>query len=121
MTSKPRPECPDYFGTTFGRSLVEYLGGDISKIEDDDCWTQFAAKFPELRDKAMKYFEEAKTGEPSEAAFWMVLYCGAPLEWGMRVAENATTGDPSRAAYWMVKDCGAPEEWYEKIRKKHEK
>ena len=150
MQNKQRPKCPDHFNTDFGRSLVDYLGGDSSKIKDRDCWPRFAVVFPELREAAMKYFAEVKTGEPSAAIYYMVKYCEAPLDWGMRVIanmkvgnpslavyymvsdcraplewgmkviENTTTGDPSWAAYLMVKYCGAPREWYEKIRKKHD-
>ena len=110
-----KPICPDVFGVEFGRELVEYLGGDASIIEDDDCWKEFGKKFPELIEPAMRYFENATTGNPARAATNLVHFCGASLERAMRVCENAATGDPAWAAYWLVSNCGAPVEWAMRI------
>ena len=88
-----KPICPDVFDVHFGRELVEYLGGDASIIEDDDCWNEFGKKFPELIEPAMRYFEQAETGDPAFAAADLVHYCGAPVERAMRVCE-APTGAP---------------------------
>jgi len=140
-----KPDCPYDFDVEFGKQLVKYLGGDVSKVKKKDCWWDFAKKFPELLNPAMKYFEEATAGAPSGAAYYLMVYGAAPLEWAMRVVENAKTGNPSweaykltkygaplkwamkvienaktgypsSAAYWLVRDCKAPLEWYEKLK-----
>ena len=111
---KTEPTCPGVFYTSFGRKLVEHLGGDASKIKEDDCWPEFGLNYPELLQPAMQYFENAKTGYPSLAAYLLVQFSKAPLSWGMRVIENAKTGRTSLAAYFLVKHCNAPQEWYDK-------
>jgi len=115
MTTKP--ELPNNLTTAFGRELVAYLGGDPTKVEDDDCWKDFVRKFPELREAAEKYFEEATTGDPSEAAYAMCNYCGSSREWAEKVIEKATSGKPSEAAYLMHRDHGSSREWVEKVQK----
>jgi len=114
MTTKRKsvkPKCPDDFTLDFARNLVRYLGGDESKITNNDCWRSLGLKFPDLVQKAMNYFESDKTGNPSNAAYCLVYYCGAPLRWAMGVVEKAKTGDPSDAAYRLVCSCEAPLEW----------
>jgi len=110
-----KPECPEEFTTDFGRQLVEYLGGDSAPIENYWCWKHFAKHYPELREKAERYFETATTGNPAYAAYCMAHYCGSDREWAERIIERTTIGDPAEAAYAMVCDCGSDRKWAERI------
>ena len=114
--NKPkRPECPDEFTTRFARELVKYLGGNPTPIKDDWCWKEFAEAYPELRQKAERYFESAKTGGPGYAAYRMVHDCGSSREWAERIIEHAQTGNPSWAAFCMVHDCDSSRKWAERV------
>jgi len=76
-----RPKCPNKFTIDFARELVKYLGGDPTKINNRDCWRSLVRKYPELREKAEKYFATAKTGDPARAAYLMCRACGSSREW----------------------------------------
>mgnify|MGYP007068339858 CR=1 FL=1 len=59
----------------------------------------------------MRYFEDARTGDPSWAAY-KLLQCGAaPASWARRVVEDAESGDPCQAALNMAAEGLAPPEW----------
>ena len=75
------PICPEVFTTAFARELIEFLGGDSSKIEDSDCWRSLGKKYKHLRGKVEEYFENAEIGDPSYAAYYMVYFCGSSREW----------------------------------------
>ena len=113
---KPRkPKCPCYFTVDFGRELVAYLGGDPAPIQDYWCWGDFAKQYPELRRGAEKYFEQeatqGTTGDPSEAVYWMVFFCGSSRAWAESVIERAKVGYPGLAAEKMALHCGSSQEW----------
>ena len=110
-----RPTCVEFFDARFGRILVKYFGGDPSPIQDDWCWPEFAEAYPHLREKAEKYFETTRTGDPAQAACSMVDDCGSSREWAEGVIERAKTGNPAWAAYYMARYCGSSREWAEGV------
>ena len=114
MTIQP-PTCPTYFNYDFGRTLVEYLGGDPTLVNNNDCWPEFAKKFPHLLKPAMAYFESATTGEPARAAYYLARYCKADLTWAQTVIQNAQTGDPALAAYCLARHCKADLTWAQAV------
>jgi len=110
-----RPKCVRTFDADFGRLLIKHLGGDPFSIEDDWCWKEFAEAYPHLREKAEKYFETTRTGDPAEAAYSMAFYDISTREWAEGVIERAKTGDPAKAAHGMVGCCGSSREWAEGV------
>ena len=101
--------------TEFGRLLIKHLGGDPSPIKWNWCWREFAEDYPHLREKAEKYFETTRTGDPARAAYNMAHYYGSSREWAEGVIERAKTGNPVWAAYHMVLDYGSSREWAEGV------
>jgi len=63
-----RPKCVQEFDVAFGRRLIRHLGGDPALIEEEWCWPEFAKAYPHLREKAERYFETTRTGDPAQAA-----------------------------------------------------
>ena len=115
-----RPKCPEDFTVEFGKNLISYLGGNISLIEENDCWKEFSKKFPELKDKVEKYFEkclELQEGNVSQAAYYMCYYKISSKSWAESIIEK---DDNSRYAYLMCKFCGSSKSWYESIKNKSE-
>ena len=95
-------DCPDDYNTAkWEKELVTHLGGDVSRIKSDDCWGDFCEKFPDMREKAIDFFSNAKTGNPAEAAYWMRYYDYISTDEAMDIIRNAQTGGPARAARWM--------------------
>lgn len=85
------PACPNEFTIDFARKLIEALGEDSSPIQDNWCWKDLAKHYlakhyPNLRKKVENYFEKAKTGDPSYAAYLMVRDCESSREWADRTA-----------------------------------
>jgi len=115
-----KPECPDVFNYKFGIELIEYLGGDTSKIKTSWCWEEFGGAYPELIPGAKKYFEDATTGDPAGAAYNMAVKKLSTPKWAERVIENTTVGDPERAVYWIVYDRLSTPEWAERVKNKFE-
>lgn len=111
IAKRIKPECPDRFDLPFARRLVEYLGGDSSEIESDDCWPSLAVTYEHLREGVERYFEKATTGDPAMAAHCMVRYCDSRREWAEKVIEKAKTGDPAIAASDMVRYCYSNRKW----------
>ena len=57
--------CPNIFTVDWWKEFVEYLGGDPSATRNKWDW----------QEKAEKFFENAKTGDPSFGAFCLVDDC----------------------------------------------
>jgi len=89
-----KPACPKVFTIKFARKLVRYLGGDASKIDENDCWESLGNKFPNLIPKAMKYFEKARTGDTSWAAYYLVRDCKVNVKWAMGIIEKPKQENP---------------------------
>ena len=111
-----KPECPIlYFTTNFFKELIQYFLQQEIDIPYGAHWVWFIEQFPELKEKVEEYFENATTGDPSLAAYYMVKYCDSSTTWAEKIIENATIGDPSWAAYCMADDGGSSKEWAERV------
>ena len=108
-----RPKCLEYLDTNFGKELIQYLGGNPDLIEENDCWEEFAEKFPELKEKAENYFEEENS---SEAAYWMYYFCNSSKEWAEKIIEK---NNNSRYVYYMCCNRNSSKSWAEKIIEKN--
>jgi hypothetical protein len=91
------------------RSLLEIWGEDISPVEYDWCWEDFAKQYPHIRHRAETYFEAKLDGA---AAFKMVQFFGSSQAWAEKVIEAS---DDCTAAQLMIKHCGSDPAWAERI------
>ncbi len=96
-------KCPNSFDYLFGKKLIKYLNplADISMINTDWCWKEFAKQFGYLKPKVMKYFEQAKEGDPSLAVFYLYKYGNFDKQWVKKFISNCKIGNPSWIAYCM--------------------
>lgn len=114
-----KPKCPEFLDREFGKKLVKYLGGDASKIQDDWCWKEFALAYPELREKAEKYFEEqVEKIDMSIIAYCMCKWGGSSREWAERIIEKTISIENEIVLSWMNHDLFSTREWVEKVRNK---
>lgn len=115
---KNLPECPSFFDVPWAKKFLSALGADTSIIKDNWCWEDFGKHFQKYKKVFENFLENAKTGDPSWAAYILCRDFGSPKEWAEKTIENAKTGNPSLAAHFMCRHCGSSEKWWKKIKLK---
>ncbi len=64
-----------------------------------------------IRSYIEKFIENCQIGDPMDAAYCMVYYCGSDRRWAEEFISNCKIGNPTYAATLMVRDCGSNEQW----------